>query len=85
MSKDKCLKEKEWGEISVEIATIKKDVKETKDEIKIIHGKIDELPDKLTNKFASKERFELVEKCVYGAVGTICIIVVTAIVYLVLK
>lgn len=53
--KEHCLKEREWGELSVEIATIKKDVKETKDEIKIIHNKINDLPDKMNLAF--KETF----------------------------
>jgi tetrahydromethanopterin S-methyltransferase subunit G len=83
--KEHCLKEREWGELSVEIATIKKDVKETKDEIKVIHNKIDELPDRLKNQFASKERFELVEKAVYSTIGLICFIVISAVVYLVVR
>jgi hypothetical protein len=85
MSVDHCLKENEWGMMSVEIATIKKDVKETKEEIKIIHSKIDDLPDKLKEKFASKERFELVERAVYFVIALMCGLVISAIVYLVIK
>jgi predicted translin family RNA/ssDNA-binding protein len=89
MNAEHCLKENEWGMMSVEIATIKKDmaetkqdIKETKTQVNLINSKIDDLPDKLKDKFASKERFELVERAVYFVIALMCGLVITAIVYL---
>jgi hypothetical protein len=69
----------------VPIATMAEKLSQIEHKVDKIDQKLEELPDKLKETFASKERFELVERIVFGAAGFILLTVLAAVIYLVVR